>query len=191
MDAGRVSLQRLLEDAAQLLLREPGAPPGPDGFSHGAGDGFAAICALLLFGDLRYDGPHALPGPDEALALQVLVGPPRGDDAAREIARQRPHGGEPRARLETAGEDEFPQLRFDLPVHRLGVVHREVQGDTRPRRLGAHAEKSLFRSRRTVTRARTAKAAPPARTEKTASRAPLPPCASSAVLLTRSRSRVH
>src|ERR687898_3328547 len=106
MNVGLFSLQRLFEDifedAAQLLLGEPGAPSSPDRFSEGTVHGFAAVGGHLLFGDLGDEGSHALPGADEAFALEVLVGPPRSDDAAGEVSGQSPHGGKPCARLELA-----------------------------------------------------------------------------------------
>ena len=113
-----------------------------------------------------------MPGADEAFALEVLVGPARRDDAAREIAGQRPDGGELRSRLKLAAEDEVAQLGFDLPVHRLRVVQREVQRDAHLLLPRAHAERSLVSMRRVVMRERSAKAAPPARTEKMAGSAP-------------------
>src|SRR5215210_3823534 len=116
MDVGSVSLERLFEDVAQLLLREPGAPSGPDGFSEGAVHCFAAVGAHLLFGDLRDNRSHALPGSDEALALEVLVCPARRDDAAREVVGQGSNGGKLRSRRELAAEDKVAELRLDLPV---------------------------------------------------------------------------
>ena len=70
MNVGIFSLQCLFEDVAQLLFGETGAPSGPDGFSDGAVHGLAAVGGHLLFGDLRDEGSHALPGADEAFALQ-------------------------------------------------------------------------------------------------------------------------
>jgi len=86
-NVGSVSLQGLFEDVAQLLFSETGASSGPDGFSEGGVHCFAAVGGHLLFGDLCNEGSNALPGADEALALEVLVGPARRDDAAREVFR--------------------------------------------------------------------------------------------------------
>src|SRR5215211_4750263 len=101
-NVGIVFLQCLFEDVTQLLFGETGASSGPDSFSESAVHGLATVGAHLLFGDLRDEGSHALPGADEAFALEVLVGPARGDDAAREVTGQRPHGREPRSRLKLA-----------------------------------------------------------------------------------------
>src|SRR5215203_7517348 len=183
-----VPLQCLVQNLTQLLLGESGTPPDTHGLREGGLHGLTAPGIHLLFGDLGDHGPPTLPGQDETLVLQVLVGALGGDDAAGEVVRQRPDGGQLCSRLELACQDEVPQLRLDLSIHRLWVLHGEAYRDTRPSPrvpLLAHAGRSLVGKRRTVAPDSNRRATPPIKMERPARSVPWSPCTIRATLPTR------